>query len=161
MNPFSNVCSDANQFRLAGGLPFGGTYSGAGIMNGMFSIRLLDQEHIQITYYFEDSIGCNTSSVQDITVDICTGITNIISDATVSLYPNPADSKINIDLNSDDKINSLELYNSSGAIVYRKTNFEIKSLKHFEIDLGLFSPGVYFLRLYSENGIINKKLMVE
>ncbi|MBL0033526.1 MAG: T9SS type A sorting domain-containing protein [Bacteroidetes bacterium] len=86
---------------------------------------------------------------------------NIISDASVSLYPNPADSKINIDLNSDDKINSLELYNSSGAIVYRKTNSEIKSLKHFEIDLSLISPGVYLLRLYSENGIINKKLMVE
>ncbi|MBL0033538.1 MAG: T9SS type A sorting domain-containing protein [Bacteroidetes bacterium] len=48
----------------------------------------------------------------------------------------------------------MELYNSSGAIVYRKTNSEIKSLKHFEIDLSLISPGVYLLRLYSENGII-------
>ena len=106
-------------------------------------------------------MGCNTSSVQNITVDICTGVLNIISDASIALYPNPADSKVNIDLNSDDKINSLELYNSSGAIVYRKTNSEIKSLKHFEIDLSLISPGVYLLRLYSENGIINKKLMVE
>ena len=160
LNPFSNVCSDANQFQLAGGLPVGGTYSGAGIMNNVFNPAVGSGTY-QITYTFVDSMGCNTSSVQNITVDICTGVLNIISDASIALYPNPADSKVNIDLNSDDKINSLELYNSSGAIVYRKTNSEIKSLKHFEIDLSLISPGVYLLRLYSENGIINKKLMVE
>ncbi len=160
LNPFGNVCSDAQAFVLTGGSPSGGIYIGQGITNGIFD-PAIGAGTYSVSYYYEDSLGCSTGSNQDITVDVCTGITNIISDASVSLYPNPADSKINIDLNSDDKINSLELYNSSGAIVYRKTNSEIKSLKHFEIDLSLFSPGVYLLRLYSENGIINKKLMVE
>jgi len=160
LNPFGNVCSDAQAFVLTGGSPSGGIYIGQGITNGIFD-PAIGAGTYSVSYYYEDSLGCSTGSNQDITVDICTGITNIISDATVSLYPNPADKKVNIDLNSDDKINSLELYNSSGAIVYGKTNFEIKSLKHFEIDLSLISPGVYLLRLYSENGIINKKLMVE
>ncbi|MBL0033527.1 MAG: hypothetical protein IPP27_15635 [Bacteroidetes bacterium] len=55
LNPFSNVCSDANQFQLAGGLPVGRTYSGAGIMNNVFNPAVGSGTY-QITYTFVDSM---------------------------------------------------------------------------------------------------------
>ena len=160
LNPFTNVCADANQFQLSGGLPPGGNYSGAGVMNNVFNPAVGSGTY-PITYTFVDSLGCNTSVTQNLTVDICTGVSNDITESSIVIYPNPANTKVSIDLNFDDKINSLEIYNAAGSRVFSNITDEIKSLKHFEIDLSTFSAGAYVLRINSESGIINKKLMIE
>lgn len=160
LNPFANVCSDASAFTLTGGSPVGGIYSGTGIVNGMFD-PTVGAGIYSITYSFEDSLGCSTSASQNLIVDVCTGMSNLNSDALISLYPNPAKGKVKVSLNTEDKIKRTEIYNSSGAIVFSKINSETKNLNQFEIDLSSLSSGAYILHIISENGVINKKFMIE
>lgn len=160
LNSFANVCSDAQPFALTGGLPSGGVYIGQGITNGTFD-PAIGAGTYYVTYYYEDSLGCGSVSVQDLTVDICTGISDINSEASIALFPNPAKESVTINFNTDEKINSLEIFTSSGALIYSREFSENNSQKQFEIDLKQFSSGAYILRANSENGVINKKLMIE
>ncbi len=48
---------------LTGGLPLGGTYSGAGVVNGFFDPTLVGNGSFAITYTYTDNLGCSNSAV--------------------------------------------------------------------------------------------------
>ena len=72
----------------------------------------------------------------------------------LKLYPNPAQSKITIDLETIKRNNVLFLsfYNSSGKIV-KHINFH-KPTKTIDIDISSLSPGLYFIRLQNETEVL-------
>lgn len=76
---------------------------------------------------------------------------NSIQD-NVHLYPNPTAEKISI--SSDDPIKSASLYNINGTQIMQMKSEQIK-----EMDFSTFPPGTYFLRLYTDNHVITKKLI--
>ena len=51
--------TNAKPFRLKGGLPLGGTYSGPGVSNGIFYPSVAGPGHHQITYTFTNSALCS------------------------------------------------------------------------------------------------------
>ncbi|HOS01148.1 MAG TPA: choice-of-anchor L domain-containing protein, partial [Prolixibacteraceae bacterium] len=65
----SSVCIDAAPFRLAGGAPSGGTYSGPGVSDGIFSPAIAGLGAKTITYTYSDPYGCSNSCSFTITVN--------------------------------------------------------------------------------------------
>ncbi|MBT3453447.1 MAG: T9SS type A sorting domain-containing protein, partial [Lentimicrobiaceae bacterium] len=75
----------------------------------------------------------------------------------VTVYPNPASDFTYIEL-GDLKYKTIELIDIYGNIVDVKYNYLSDSI--IKINLSGLAPGIYYVRLMIEGGIISKKLMV-
>lgn len=73
--------------------------------------------------------------------------------AFISLYPNPAADRMMV--NSDDQIETYEVYSITGALV-RRDNVGRKA---FEIDLDGLSSGSYLLKLTTENSVKTQRFI--
>ncbi|MBL0105600.1 MAG: T9SS type A sorting domain-containing protein [Bacteroidetes bacterium] len=160
LNSFQNICSDAAPFTLTGGSPTGGTYFGTGVSNGMFDPSIGSGTY-QINYIFEDSLGCSTVADQQITVELCLGLSDDKLDRGIFCYPNPANEKVVVNTSLVEKFYTIEIFNSIGSKVYSESLQEINDTHSLEIDLHQFPAGSYILRVATEIGITNKKLMIE
>ena len=76
----------------------------------------------------------------------------------ISIYPNPASNEINIVWDKNDNT-SIRIYNSLGKLLfYSKNNNLINPLK---IDVSLFTTGLYFIKINTNEGALVKKLIIE
>lgn len=73
--------------------------------------------------------------------------------ARVSLFPNPAESLINVNC---ENIRSLEIYSSDGKQVKRMTVFGSEA----QVDISELGSGIYILNIETTHEIITKKLIV-
>lgn len=79
---------------------------------------------------------------------------NILAeDNPISLYPNPTNKEVNI--SSENIINSIEVFNSLGQKVYQ-TNVKAKEKV---LDINSLSKGVYIIGVNTEKGYTKKKLI--
>ncbi len=63
------VCIDAPPFLLTGAAPAGGTYSGAGVSEGIFHPALAGSGTTLLTYAFQDQNGCSDTAFNTMTVN--------------------------------------------------------------------------------------------
>jgi len=77
---------------------------------------------------------------------------NVINN--ISIFPNPAKDLINIV--SDVVINKIELINMSGQTV----NTSIENLKKVSFDVNHLVPGIYFIKIYTDNNILVEKITI-
>jgi hypothetical protein len=73
-----------------------------------------------------------------------------------SVYPNPTNDLVNIDLNSNETTSSIEICNLQGQKVY-SANEVIGSIK---IDFSDYKRGVYFIRVTNGNRLNVEKLIL-
>ncbi|MDP2386454.1 MAG: T9SS type A sorting domain-containing protein [Bacteroidota bacterium] len=99
-------------------------------------------------YYFIDDIS--------ITEDTTTGIYDFSIKENVSIYPNPIADYFTIDNSSFNKPYDLIIYNSLGQKLYQEKNITDKSKT---IDATLFSKGILFFTIKSNNQTSNYKLL--
>ena len=94
--------------------------------------------------------ACVASSTVMVTVNACTGINEILANA-VSVYPNPANGVINVDLTSElTKKSSIEIYDAMGKLVVKQNlNSELNS-----INITALNIGVYSFKILNNNEII-------
>ena len=53
------------------------------------------------------------------------------------------------------------LENILGELIFNKTRLDIEQNQIIQIDLSLFSKGVYFIKIATSNKIVNQKLILE
>lgn len=70
-----------------------------------------------------------------------------------NVYPNPSSGRINI--NTDQSIDKVELYNTLGQTVVNTNSFS------GSIDVDHLKTGIYLLRIYSEDRIATKRVMIK
>lgn len=76
---------------------------------------------------------------------------------TISVYPNPVSDVIRIKNSSDLNLEKAEIYAASGKKIH-----ETNTLRNGNtISVKGLSNGVYFLRLYTTQGSLNKKLIIQ
>ena len=69
LTPFDTVCIGNNgSFILTGGFPAGGTYSGTGVVSGIFDPVAAGTGTHAITYTYSDGNGCTDSATENIVV---------------------------------------------------------------------------------------------
>lgn len=84
------------------------------------------------------------------------GVKNLDIESKVSVYPNPAKDRINIQFDENYPAKSLSICNALGAVVYTET----LTSKQTAILLDNFDSGVYFLKIELPDAILSKKLVI-
>ena len=90
------------------------------------------------------------------TIPLISGVKELSTDKSVTIYPNPAVSDIlNIAITDNFKVQRIEIYNALGKVVFQKEYHTSPS----QINLNLNS-GIYSIRFITENGeIITRKIV--
>ncbi|HTA60921.1 MAG TPA: T9SS type A sorting domain-containing protein [Bacteroidia bacterium] len=97
--------------------------------------------------------GCTNSDTISVIVPNCTGASVAIANtpqATLHIYPNPANNKITIDTKNIDEV---KLFDVLGK--------QITSTKENEIDVSNLPNGIYFIQVKTNTTISTKKIMVQ
>lgn len=94
------------------------------------------------------NFGGGLSDPIQITISSNVGLTDLLSKANVSMYPNPTKGKLNFNLGEyKSQVIKMNVYNTKGQVVMSKEILK----KTSEFDLSNLAPGVYIVEL--KNGI--------
>ena len=112
--------------------------------NGNYTVKVTD-----------GSGGSSISAPQNISSFVTTDISEYNLE-TINIYPNPTGGIINVNKGQLENV-QVNIYNVLGESIYQ---FSITS-SNYQIDLTAQPNGVYFVQLRTEQGIMNKKLIIQ
>jgi hypothetical protein len=97
------------------------------------------------------------------TTDCMTEILNISHSANfVEIYPNPNNGIFNITLNNTKhEIIELKLINILGQLIFNETINQKETNYTRELEVLIYSPGIYFLQIRNENVFLTKRVIIE
>jgi hypothetical protein len=105
-----------------------------------------------------DANGC-TATLLD-TVNLTTGITGLQNQFNVSLYPNPTQDKVFIDLSLVATGNvSVTVYNVDGQLIQEFAQSNITNA-HYEMNFKTQAAGVYIAKIKAGDATITKRIVV-
>lgn len=76
----------------------------------------------------------------------------------VQVYPNPADDKIFVSASEKSSIHHLELYDAYGKLLLL---ISPEDALRTELDVQSFSSGLYFLRIYTANELVTRRIVLK
>jgi hypothetical protein len=92
-----------------------------------------------------------------------TGIKQVTGINEVSIYPNPTSNQFSIEANTTDKL-TLYLYDVNGRLVLSNTprpaGTPLNGRNVYTIDVSSLNEGVYTISIISNEGVVNKKLVI-
>jgi len=111
-------------------------------------------------YVEYDSLANCNDSTACITL-IVSGIETYTIDE-ITIYPNPSQDVFNVEFNSLSRQDlTFRIINVVGAVVYTENLNEFVGQYTKQVDLSTYKKGVYFLEITTDNGVINKKLILQ
>lgn len=142
--PFTTICNNVAPVELSGGTPLGGSYFGAGVIDGLFSPAGLTPDTYVINYAFVDANGCSDTASQTITVTICQNIQlSTLND--VLLFPNPALYYTTIVNNSNTPITEIAIYDLLGNKVLT-SQLNLLPEQTYILNIADFPSGTYHIQ---------------
>jgi hypothetical protein len=147
------LCQNAGVITLVGESPSGGVFSGIGVTANTFDALTSGMGNYTITYTYTDSNTCINTAIDSIFVDVCTGLENNFLATNWTLYPNPGENEFSIFTNEIN--NEIWVTDLLGKIIFPKF------YNRTALNLNIAKSGVYIVFLKTENGISQKKLIVE
>lgn len=138
------LCTYSNPITLPAGTPSTGIYSGSGVSGVYFDPSLSGAGTHWIVYSYADANGCVNTDSSSIMVDGCAGLEDISFNNQVTLYPNPANDHVTVNLVSEANAIVYSLHSADGKTVISGSK---ENVPNFEIDLSHEKVGVYFLHL--------------
>lgn len=112
------VCRNWPPFLLTGGIPEGGTFTGNGVTDNIFSPSAAGPGVHQITYSYSDGNNCSGQISLPIVVNVCAAIPE--QESRMAVYPNPVNDLLTIEMKNNQAIKVIELYNAMGMKVLEK-----------------------------------------
>lgn len=109
----------------------------------------------------EDANGCVVADQIAVTFDVCNAIDNQEDKFNISVYPNPANSKINLALRGHSDHFEYVLMNYQGQIILSKSLGETNGFVIEPINIANLSKGIYYLRLHTDLKSTVQKIVVE
>lgn len=125
--------------------PIGGTFTGWGVIGNNFDPASSGAGSFTINYAYTDLNGCVGSSMDSITVDICSGIEEN-SNSAIVLYPNPASTILY--LNGLQNQSLVSIYDVTGKMVLQ---VEVDKNSNNFINIASLSPGFYQCSIKQNN----------
>lgn len=141
------------------GSPAGGVFTGTGITGNVFNPTTAGPGDFVITYTYTDLAGCANFDAQMVHVDHFDGISTIDYSKYISVYPNPLQGTLNIEIKAlpNEEVN-YTIVNLMGESV--RTGTFVNSHVQ-QIDLTSLDNGVYFIRLQNEDMNYVHKIIVQ
>ncbi len=141
--PVDTVCTGSSSFLLTGGTPAGGSYTGTGVLSGIFNPAALSQGSVAvITYTYTDpATSCSNTATDVIFVDGCLSIGDFEMNEAITVYPNPTTGMLTI-TNVKEAI-QYTIVSVAGKVVDRG---EISAHSN-TIDITSVQNGVYLLQI--------------
>ena len=85
-----------------------------------------------------------------------------VSIDNLDVYPNPSRDIFNVSFTSEDAQDlEVRVINVVGEVVYTENLEQFTGEYNKEIDLVTYTKGVYFLEITTNNGVINKKIILQ
>lgn len=108
-------------------------------------------------------ISKGISIVKDVLISSTgTGINNYLSGVDMQVFPNPTDGETRAKLTGDVKIDgTMIITDSRGRMLSKKEHTHQRGVSFGTFDFSAYSPGVYYLRYYSDNYINIQKIVVK
>lgn len=153
LSPLNQVCLNAAPFALSGGAPASGNYSGTGVTTNFFTAAAAGIGSHSITYTYMDGNGCSNSAVQSLMVDACASIEENEFNASVILFPNPANTSFQ--LTTEGIIESVSIIDVNGRLIKQFSNMMN------EYAISEIPSGVYMVAIQTSNGELMKRIVVE
>lgn len=146
------------------GTPAGGIFSGPGVTGNSFSPAAagVGGPYV-ITYAYTDANGCTGVDTVHVVVTFPIGIDQPLSAQSVSLYPNPGDGWVVLEINDLQLSGQVycKVINVMGQVVYEETlNVNLKQLKT-AFDFTSLSKGAYYFELRTEGVVVRKKMVIQ
>lgn len=156
---YDTICLNDAPFTLTGGSPAGGTYSGPGVTAGVFDPNAAGTGTHTLTYTYTDSTSCTGTIPATVMVDACMGIHAVDAAMGISVYPNPANNFVTVELQSASPEEAeLDLVNMLGQTVYvAKTSGSSK----VNISTASLPRGIYLLQVRTANGVQVRKVELQ
>ncbi len=107
--------------------------------------------------YGSDFVGCDADYIVYKGGVPHTGFNAYASNKNISVYPNPANDIITIENNAFAKNQTMSVYDTRGQLLMQQPVFQAKT----NLDISLFSKGIYFLKVENESGVTIKKFIKE
>lgn len=128
-----------------------------------FPISLLKEDDETITFmgkgYSSDSDYYNTISIYfDINFDELSNVEQNLEQEKLLVCPNPMFALSSLQISSEISFHMAQLYDINGKVVLEKREDNISEIS-LENSQTIVS-GVYFLKLYSGNGVVTKKIII-
>ncbi|MDD4970335.1 MAG: two-component regulator propeller domain-containing protein [Paludibacter sp.] len=156
-NFVSTIAVDPN------GKIWAGTYSGLTAFDGAKWTNYTDSltnpaNNLQVLSIAFDSHGnkwfgttCGILEFDDLTASI----SSPYSHNKISIWPNPANSFVNIDLSGQNSNNDISVLDSKGSLILKNTT----SSNNVQLNISNFKQGLYFIRVNTGSNIISKRLI--
>ncbi len=118
----------------------------------------LDKLTSQYVYYAKVVVDTTTIDYAWGVDSITTSVANLSDDDfNWSVYPNPANTTLNVEPKENNEQATIQIYNSIGELVYAHTTKE----KSFSIATTSFSNGMYILKIITAKNVSSKKFIIE
>ncbi len=148
------VCNNAGAILLFGN-PSGGFYGGTGVTSNFFyPDSVLTGKYSVFYYTYTDTDGCVATAFDSIYVDVCTKTISLNDFMGIVIYPNPAKNIITIESFGITGESFVSLTDVLGRELYLGS---IKENQVFYLPVSGFVPGIYFVTLKTNTGIIFRK----
>jgi len=109
-------------------------------------------------YFFNDSIGFilgpNGQILKTINGGETVGLNEVKSNKKIKIFPNPANTILNIEYANNVKVKSIKLFDTKGILIYEHSK-ELQTL-----DVSTTPPGEYVLLIQTKNEKITKKVFI-
>ncbi|CAN5224949.1 hypothetical protein BH09BAC5_BH09BAC5_01740 [soil metagenome] len=143
----SVACVDDADINLTG-LPIGGAWSGTGVTGAIFD-PTVGPGMLQPVYSYTDSNGCSGSYTVTITVNACTGVTELTDENAVSLYPNPNNGNVNLVVNEGAENLLISIFDIQGNLIYQSEDKHVQDGFVKQLDLTGQSNGLYLMKIFT------------
>jgi hypothetical protein len=103
-----------------------------------------------------DADGCVSETAFYTVTNLVTSVSDITN--LFKIYPNPTKGMINI--SSKENIETIEVYNNLGDLIYSKKNTQ-NTQELYKLDISGNASGIYMIRLKLNNQIVNHKIILQ
>ena len=137
-----------------------GMYTGLQPM-GLYNIVGFGDQY-QFSAPYTGGFNLNPRSMNDFhLVGFSTGVNNIENALTAAIYPNPANTRVNVSLNSEkNETITAQMFDVTGRMVLNETQELVSGDNTLQFNTANFTNGMYILALRTAEKSLNTKIVV-
>jgi len=155
------VCDNGGVVTLTDGTPAGGVFSGTSVTGNSFDPSVGAGTYA-ITYTVTDGNGCENSDVEDIEVEVCTGILNLAAAEKLNVYPNPNNGLFTVVYNQAVSGNlTIKISDVQGKVIATESIANFAGTYTTSFDLSSFDKGIYLLEVVGNQNHEYKKIVLQ